>query len=677
VAQGSPRYRAVLATAAATALVVAVLAAAAPAQGAQGGQGGQARPARVPIAGTHPAWANSSTSMAGQVPAGTVSAQVYLAGQDQAGLASYAMAVSTPGNPLYGHYLTPAQVMADYGPTAAQVNAVKGWLTGTGLTVTGVRDEMGGYVSVTGSVQAASRAFGVTFGMYRGPGGQADRAPGQAASAPASVAGDVLAVGGLDTASHFMKPDDTLPPPGPNYWIAPPCSQYYGQKIAVNEPSAYGAKQPWTNCGYTPGQIRGAYNVTQSGMTGVGQTVAIVDAYASPTMPGDANEYAKLTGDQPFVPGQFTQDLASNFEYTAAAECDAPTWYGEETADIEAVHGMAPDADVVYVGAASCTDSDLLDALAFIVDNHLASIVSASWGQPTDVSNEVPVYTEVFEAGAAEGIGFFFSSGDDGYESPSENPGSDMQQVDFPTSDPYVTSVGGTSLAIGSSDNYEWETSWGVILDPLASGGRSWDFTPPGQYPLGYDGSGGGGVSYTFSQPSYQADVVPDSLATALPNGSTSPTPMRVVPDVSALADPSTGLLVGQTTLQPNGTSYAFSLSRVGGTSVSVQVFAGIEADAQQAARHVLGFANPAIYQRYGTLAFHDVTDQPLGPSVHLAEVRSNYTDPSTKGGPIITYLRTLGIDGEGSAALPAVTGYDDATGVGSPDNYIQSFSGR
>jgi hypothetical protein len=48
--------------------------------------------------------------------------------------------------------------------------------------------------------------------------------------------------------------------------------------------------------------------------------------------------------------------------------------------------------------------------------------------------------------------------------------------------------------------------------------------------------------------------------------------------------------------------------------------------------------------------------------------------DPSTKKGPLLTYLRTLGINGEGAAALPAVRGYDDATGVGSPARYIQSF---
>jgi subtilase family serine protease len=338
---------------------------------------------------------------------------------------------------------------------------------------------------------------------------------------------------------------------------------------------------------------------------------------------------------------------------------------------------MAPDANVVYVGAASCTDQDFGDALATIIDKRLASIVSDSWGEPADDASEVPVYEEIFQAGAAEGIGFFFSSGDSGYENPAEDPGSDMQQADYPPESPYVTSVGGTSLAIGKHNNYEFETSWGTLLDPLASGvssrHRSWKDTPPGAYPGGYDGSSGGGVSFDFAQPSYQRGVVPRSLAMALPNGSAATKPMRVEPDVSTLADPSTGMLTGETALQPDGTTFAFSLSRTGGTSASCPIFAGIEADAQQAAGHAIGFANPAIYQRYHTSAFHDVTDHPRG-SRHLAEVRSNYTDPSTKKGPLVTYLRTLGIDGEGAAALRAVRGYDDATGVGSPARYIQSF---
>ena len=102
-------------------------------------------------------------------------------------------------------------------------------------------------------------------------------------------------------------------------------------------------------------------------------------------------------------------------------------------------------------------------------------------------------------------------------------------------------------------------------------------------------------------------------------------------------------------------------------------VFAGIQADAQQAAGYPLGFANPAIYARYRTAAFRDVTDQPLGHRP-LFLVTNSYTDPAAKKGPLVTGLVSLGINGGGAAALEAVGGYDDATGVGSPYQYVQSF---
>ena len=663
----SKRLKATGTAAAAAALCAGAIAAASPSQ---------ATP-RSAIPGTHPSWASASGRVStAPVTTGTVSARVYLAGQDSAGLSAYATAVSAPGNADYGHFLSSAQVAARFGPTSAQIDAVKAWLTGVGLTVTSVNASVDGYVAVSGSVSDAAKAFGVTFQNFRGPDKRTDRAPAQTATAPASVGGDVLGVSGLDTATHQMKPGDTLPPPDPNYWVAGPCSQYYGQKIATTEPPAYGKSQPWNVCGYTPAQVRGAYGVSQSGMTGKGQTVAIVDAYASPTMQSDANQFATVVGDKPFRPGQYQQYLPGTFTDTAANECDAAGWYGEQTLDVESVHGQAPDANVRFVAGASCLDTDLLSALAFIVDNHLASIVSDSWGEPSDDETLTTQYDHVFKIGAVEGIGFFFSSGDRGYESTAEDPGSNMIQTDYPSSSPWVTTVGGTSLAIGKNKNYEFETSWGTMQDPLAADGTSWSDPPPGPYPADYDGSGGGGVSTVYQQPFYQRGVVPYSLATHLPDGTTSPTPMRVEPDVAALADSSTGVAVGQTTLQPDGKTYAFSLSRIGGTSVACPVFAGIEADAEQAAGHDLGFANPAIYQRYGTAAYTDVTDHPLGPG-YLAEVRNNYTDPFTKTGPLLTYLRTLGINGEGADALPAVRGYDDSTGVGSPKYYIQSYFRR
>jgi subtilase family serine protease len=619
---------------------------------------------------------NRAGHQAPPVTTGAVNLRVYLAGQNPAGLAAYATAVSDPTSASYGDYLTPAQAQARFGATSAQIQAIKSWLTGAGLTVTGVTSGAGGYVSVTGTVAEASKAFGVSFANYTDPTGQTARAPVSAATVPTSVSADVLAVSGLDTGKHQMKPGDTLPPPGPNYWVAPPTSYYYGQKIAYNEPPAEGQHWPWTVAGYTPQQIRGAYNVSNSGMTGAGQTVAIVDAYASPTMLSDANQFSRVTGNRGFRPGQYLQYLPSTFTLTAADECDAQGWYGEETVDVESVHDMAANANVHFVAASSCLDNDLFDADALIVTHHLASIVSNSFGEPYDDATIQTAWDQLFEYGAIEGIGFLFSSGDSGYEDPTiEDPGiSDKLQVDYPTSSPWVTSVGGTSLAIGQENNWEWEIPWGTLLDPLAANGLSWTYPPPPPYNADtYDGSSGGGVSTAYTQPWYQRGVVPYGLATDVPEGSTT-TPMRVVPDVSALADPSTGMLVGQTTLQPNGTTYAFSLSRIGGTSVASPTFAGIEADAQQAARRDIGFANPAIYARFGTSAFHDVTEDPSGQY----EVRNNYTDPYTKTGPLVTYLRAMGIDGEDlpgdNAALPATTGYDDSTGVGSPDWYIQSF---
>jgi len=187
-------WRAGLTAAAAATLAVGVLTAAAAAQPSMGqlgtGQSGTARAgtaragmaragmaragmaragmARAGIADTHPGWATASARTSSQlVTSRTVSARVYLAGQDPAGLASYATSVATPGNALYGHYLTTGQVMARYGPTQAQVSAVSSWLTGAGLSVTAVKNEIGGYVAVRGSVQAAAHAFGVTFGTFR------------------------------------------------------------------------------------------------------------------------------------------------------------------------------------------------------------------------------------------------------------------------------------------------------------------------------------------------------------------------------------------------------------------------------------------------------------------------------------------------------------------------------
>ena len=288
----------------------------------------------------------------------------------------------------------------------------------------------------------------------------------------------------------------------------------------------------------------------------------------------------------------------------------------------------------------------------------------------------------IFKQGAIEGIGFYFSTGDCGYEVPGTpcqarygDAGSTHRQTDMPTSDPWVTAVGGTTLAVGASNNYKFEATWNVQYDSLAANGKSWSYPPPGQYPNTYSAGGGGGTSDLFTQPGYQRGVVPKSLSTNLPDGTTAKRPMRTIPDISAVADSGTGIRYPEWNQRPDG-SFGYTESRVGGTSLACPVVAGLQALAQQAqGRQPIGFANPAIYLRAGKHVYHDVTDQPLGRDP-VAYVRTNYTDPYAAKGPLLYILVTSGNKGiPKQDALTATPGYDRGTGVGTPTaSYLRSF---
>jgi subtilase family serine protease len=651
---------------AASGLAISTLAALGPGQAAAASTAG----GRTYIAGTHPAWAVPSRQVAEPDTASSMTARVYLAGRSPSALAKYAEEVSSPASRLFRKFLTPAQVRQRFGPSAAQIAAVTRWLTESGLRVTAVTQH---YVTASGTVAAMQTAFAVRLGSFRGPDGAAAIAPEQTVSVPDSVGGAVLTVMGLDTAVMMMRPaiasTDAAGPTLPSaFYRAGPCSDYFGEKHAYGKPAAYGTHVPWGICGYIPAQLRGAYGITHSGETGWGVTVAVIDAYESPTMPGDANEYARDVGDPRFHPGQYRQVLASS--YSMQTECGESGWFQEQTLDVEAVHAMAPGATVEFVSAQNCTFQPLLDAITNVVDNHSADLVSGSWSSSeqsltTAVSN---AWNQVFEQGAVEGIGFDFAAGDCGYNSPTTSCATGLStgyHANFPPSSPWVTGVGGTSLAVGRHGKYLWQTGWGDMT--VNQHGKRWVPDPPGKYPANYMFGGGGGTSTFYRQPWYQAGVVPRSLSMRLPSGIRSVKPMRVVPDVAMVADPATGFLFGETVVLRGGHN-GFQLSRIGGTSLAAPLFAGVMADAaQRARRHELGFVNPVLYMLDGTRAFHDITDSPLGPGVRIAIARNEFANTATGTGKITTTLYTLGIDGEGSAALRAVTGYSDLTGLGSP----------
>ncbi|MGW5093076.1 S53 family peptidase [Streptomyces nodosus] len=609
-------------------------------------------PGRDTLTGTKPAWA-TATADRGATPKGTrISARVHLAGRDASGLAAYAKAVSDPASPLYGKYLTPRQAQQRFGASKAQVAAVTSWLESAGLTITDVTPR---YIAVTGDASAAEKAFGAQLHNYA-KGSRTYRAPSRTASAPAGLKGAVLTVTGLDNAPHKATHKDQLPPPDDVFKNAGPFSSYHGSNVATTLPSVQGSKIPYAVEGYTGKQLRAAYGAGKR--TGKGVRIAITDAYASPTIASDSATYAKKHGDAGYAKGQLSQVLPK--KYTRTEECGAAGWYGEETLDVEAAHAVAPGADIVYVGAASCYDDDLLDSLGKIVDSRLADIVSNSWGDIE--ANETPdvaaAYDQVFMFGAVEGIGFYFSSGDDGDE--VANTGT--KQVDTPANSAWVTAVGGTSLAVGKGDSYLWETGWGTDKASLSADGRSW-----AGFPGAFTSGAGGGTSRTVPQPSYQKGVVPNSLAKA--NSSAG---NRVVPDIAAIADPNTGFKVGQTQTFPDG-SQRYDEYRIGGTSLAAPVIAGVQALAQEAhGGKAIGFANPAIYARYGSKVYHDVTDSPTHST--LAVARVDYLNGYDATDGLAASVRSLGKD----SSLSAVKGYDAVTGVGSPaPGYVESWNRR
>jgi subtilase family serine protease len=415
--------------------------------------------------------------------------------------------------------------------------------------------------------------------------------------------------------------------------------------------------------------MRQAYGVAGSAYTGKGATVAIVLDARSPTMEADANRFFTAHGVAGFKPGQYSENLPSDFDCTDWPDGDNP----EEALDVETVHIIAPDAKVVFVSAGCAYgEYDFLDAHTRVVDDHLADVVSDSWpGIESDTSPAlIAAWELVLQQGAIEGIGMNFASGDYGNGS---DDSAGQAKVPFPTSDAWATGVGGTSLAIGATGKPVAEYAWGDTVTAITGSGYA--APPPGTFLMG----SGGGLSEKIAQPAYQRGVVPGSLATA--GGTVAP--RRVVPDVSA--DAGTFWLVGFTApsqaapvdpgdpgpadADPDPGPPIYSEQPMGGgTSGSSPLLAALEADAQQAGGHALGFVNPALYRLAGTQALHDIL--PIDPADPPIVAGVKYCQGDADREPCLT---TLGED----LGLTVTPGFDDATGLGTPANsFVTAFRG-
>jgi subtilase family serine protease len=378
---------------------------------------------------------------------------------------------------------------------------------------------------------------------------------------------------------------------------------------------------------YTPNTIRKAYGIDgliNKGYTGKGRTIVIIDAYVSPSIASDLALFDTAFG----IPAPPSLKIIPMPGTPAFDPTDAGMvgWSGEIALDTQWAHAVAPGANIVFIGAKSADDQDLLDALNYALDNHLGDVVSMSFGESEsfygnpDGLDLLAAWTKAFTKAKAYRVTLFASAGDWGATNPFDDEGDTLpfQNISFPASSPLITSVGGTNLFFGSATN----------ADPNGSyqGEQVWN-----------DGFGatGGGMSSLIDEPLFQTLFVGPSVNKTLHKH-------RGIADVSYNG----GVVGGVITYWQFGSggpgAYLF-----GGTSAGSPQWAGIVADINQIRGRPMGYINDRLYLLGGTGLlnglFHDVKvgDNSFGGVDGYSATRG-YDLPTGWGTPNFGILGTL-----------------------------------
>jgi hypothetical protein len=490
--------------------------------------------------------------------------------RNQAALDVFLQQLYDPRSPNFRKYLTPAEFTARFGPTESDYAAVKNFAQTNGLTISGTHGNRL-LLDVTGPVSAIQKAFHITLRTYRHPSENRNFfAPDAEPSVNSQL--PIADISGLD---NFSRPH-------PNF-----------HRRATTAAPRIGSGSGGT---YFGNDFRTAY-VPGTTLTGAGQTVGLVqfDGFYS----NDIASYASAAG---LTNIPILTVLIDGFSGTPTGG-DGNT---EVSLDIEMAMSMAPGLNSIVVFEGNINNFIPNHVLTAMVESNTVKNLSSSWGWSGGPSATTDT---LFQEMAAQGQTYFNASGDSdafpaGYV---DNP----NDVAAPSSSPYITQVGGTTLTTApANSSYSSETVWNWGYDSNAGA---------------YVGSSGGVSSY-YSIPFWQQGI--NSFQS---NGGS--TTQRNIPDVALLGD---NVLVDY----GNGSS-----ETVGGTSCAAPLWAGFMALVNQQAaansQSPVGFINPAIYELaneslYNSV-FHDVTT-------------GNNTSTSSPN------------------AFFAVPGYDLCTGLGTPN---------
>ena len=384
---------------------------------------------------------------------------------------------------------------------------------------------------------------------------------------------------------------------------------------------------------YQPAQFEKAYDLAplhSHGIDGRGETIAIVDSFGSPTIANDLHVFDQTFGlaDPPSLKIITPAGPIPAFDPTNS---DMVGWAEETTLDVEWSHVFAPGANILLVETpVSETEGvtgfpEIVKAENYVINHNMADVITQSFGA---TENTFPSKQSLLELRSAFVNAYFHhvtvlgSSGDTGSTDYMLN-GNDLYTFpvnSWPSSDPLVTSIGGTQLTLDDAGNR---------------------LAPDVVWNDGY-GAGGGGLSQVFSRPDFQNSVrkVVDGR--------------RGTPDISMSAAVD-GSVVFYFTFVPGREGFHL----VGGTSEASPEFAGIVAMADQVAHHRLGWINGRLYdlQYHHNNGIVDVTlgNNGIGPFTNSD--RNTYNVPGYNAGP----------------------GYDLASGLGTIDaaKFVPELAGH
>ncbi len=465
--------------------------------------------------------------------------------RDPAGLSNFLADVYNPASPNYRHYLTPEQFTAKFGPTEKDYAAVQAFATASGFRIAATHGNRL-ILDVQAKPADIERAFHFHLRRFQHP-TEAREFFAPDAEPTVDLALPVADVSGL---SNYQLPHPKL----------------LKKKIADGKVATKTGSAPTGD--YLGDDFRAAY-VPDTTLTGVGQMVGLLQFDGFYT--NDINSYAQLAGGgRANIPIQTV--LLDGF--SGKPTTGANSGNIEVTLDIEMTMSMAPGLSkiIVFSGGPYGSQNDILNTMAA---SNMVKSLSCSWGWGGGPDATIDA---IFQQMAAQGQSFFNASGDsDAFTtgSSSANGVDNTQLQNAPSSSPYITQVGGTTLlTTGPGGAWQSESVW------------NWG---------GGTGSSGGISSY-YPIPTWQSGV---SMANN--QGSTT---KRNIPDVALTAD-------NVYTYSDNG-----SASSVGGTSCAAPLWAGLAALANQQATQTgnasVGFINPTVYA-LGTSAsytqgFHDIT---------------------------------------------------------------------